>query len=83
METGTWYREKTFNQKNGKDEWKYYYVKDIIPETGEAEIDIYRIYHDGRVSEPRTGRTYSDLLEQMARVSEEYACSELHISPPG
>ena len=82
MQEGDWYREKSFNQKNGKDEWKYYYVRDIIPENNDAELDIYRIYYNGRVSEPRKGRSPADLIEQMTKVSSDYACSVLKIPPP-
>ncbi|MDX9800338.1 MAG: hypothetical protein RBT69_03265 [Spirochaetia bacterium] len=82
MEIGEWYREKAFNAKNGKEEWKYYYIREIIPENNSAEMDIYRIYFNGRVSAPRKWTSPVELIETLTKVSGDYACSVLKIKPP-
>ena len=82
LETGEWYREKVYNSSTGQEEWKYYYVNNYTAGTGDAELTIYRIDRRGRVLGPRTWTSSADLVEQMTKVSEDYACSVLKISPP-
>ena len=82
MENGEWYREKAFNPQNSKDEWKYYYVREVVPETATAEMDIYRVYYTGKVSAPRKGSSPVELIEKLTKVSGDYACSVLKIKAP-
>ena len=82
LEIGDWYREKTFNKKNGKDEWKYYYIKDINPETSIADIDVYRIYYNGNISEPKQYTSHIEVFEKCTRLSADYAITVLKIKPP-
>ncbi len=82
MEAGEWFREKVYNSTTGKEEWKYYYVNDIQPDGRNAELMVYKIDSRGRVMGPRNTTGYADLLEQLTKVSGEYACSVLKIEPP-
>jgi hypothetical protein len=82
MEIGDWYREKTFNAKNGKDEWKYYNIKNIIPENNSAEIDVYKIFYDGKISEPKKYTSSVEVFESCTKLSAEYAYASLKIKPP-
>ena len=82
MEAGEWFREKIYNSTTGKEEWKYYYVADILPDGKSAELTVYILNSKGRVLGPRNTTGYTDLLEQLTKVSEEYACSVLKIQPP-
>ena len=82
MENGEWYSEKVYNPIIGREEWKYYYVREIVPENNNAELDIYRVYYNGKVSSPRKFTSPVDLVEQMTKVSGDYACSVLNIKPP-
>ncbi len=40
MEAGGWFREKIYNSTTGKEEWKYYYVSDILPDGKTAELTV-------------------------------------------
>ncbi|MCL2792046.1 MAG: hypothetical protein FWD87_03050 [Spirochaetaceae bacterium] len=82
MEVGDWYREQTFNKKNGKKEWKYYTIKNITPENSTAEIDVYKIFHDKRISGPKQYFSDMEVFEKCTKVSAEYAHSRLKIKPP-
>ncbi|MCL2294968.1 MAG: hypothetical protein FWC36_08915 [Spirochaetes bacterium] len=82
MKIGDWYREQTFNLKNGKEEWKYYNVKNIILENNNAEIDVYKIFCDGNISAPRQYTSPIEVFENCTKLSAEYAYSELKIKPP-
>ena len=82
MEIGDWYREKTFNQKNGKDEWKYYQIKNINPETNIAEIVVYKIFFNGNISEPKQYTSPVEVFEKCTKLSADYAFTVLKIKPP-
>lgn len=82
MEIGDWYREKVFNSQNGKDEWKYYFIKELVPENKDVEMGAYRIYYDGKVSAPHKVTSLIELMEKLTKVSAEHACSVLKILAP-
>jgi len=82
MQAGEWFREKVYNTTTGKEEWKYYYINDIQSESKNAELTVYKIDSLGKVTGPRTTSGYAELLDQLTKVSEEYACSVLKIQPP-
>ena len=82
MKDGEWYREKTYNIKNGKEEWKYYNIKNINPENNIAEIDVYKIFYDGKISEPKKYNSPVEVFERFTKLSAEYAYSILKIKPP-
>ncbi len=82
MEAGQWFREKVYNSTTGKEEWKYYYITDILPDSKTAELKVYKIDSRGKVLGPRDTTGYAELLDQLTKVSEEYACSVLKIQPP-
>ena len=82
MEAGGWFREKIYNNASGKEEWKYYYVSDILPDGKTAELTVYILNSRGRVLGPRETTGDIDLIEQLTKVSEDYACSVLKIEPP-
>ena len=82
MEAGEWFREKVYSSRTGREEWKYYYVSEIKPDGVNAELTVYKIDSSGKVMGPRTTSGYAELLDQLTKVSEEYACSVLKIQPP-
>jgi len=82
MEIGDWYREQTYNLKNGKAEWKYYHIKNIIPENNIAEIDVYKIFHNGNISTPKQSNSPVEVFEKLTKLSAEYAYTVLKIKLP-
>ncbi len=81
MEKGEWYREKIFNLQNGKEEWKYYNIKEVIPGNNSVEIDVYKIYYTGKISAPRKYYSPMEVIEKCTKVSADYAYSILKIKP--
>ena len=81
MKAGDWYREKTFNLKNGKDEWKYYNIKEINPETNIADISVYKIFYNGNISEAKQYTSHIEVFEKCTKLSAEYAITVLKIKP--
>ncbi|MCL2705988.1 MAG: hypothetical protein FWE72_07245 [Spirochaetaceae bacterium] len=82
MEIGDWYREKTYNLKNGKEEWKYYHIKNINPENSMAEIDVYKIFYNGNISPPKQYASHIEVFEKCTKLSADYAYTVLKIKPP-
>jgi hypothetical protein len=82
MQSGEWYREKVFNLKNAMDEWKYYYIKEVVEGINTAEISVYKVYWTGKISEPRNFSCPIDVVEKLTKVSAEYACTILKLKPP-
>ena len=82
MDAGEWFREKIYSSTTGKEEWKYYYVSEILQDGKTAALTVYILNSRGRVLGPRETTGSIDLLEQLTKVSEEYACSVLKIQPP-
>ncbi len=82
MESGSWFREKSYNSRTGEEQWKYYYVLDILPDGQTVDLDVYILNSKGKVLGPHKTKGYTDLVDQLTKVSEDYACSVLKIQPP-
>ncbi|MEW5817501.1 MAG: hypothetical protein AB1798_19150 [Spirochaetota bacterium] len=78
MQAGEWYREEVVNPNNGKTEWKYYHITDVLYDNN-LGIEVYKVYWNGKISDKHVSQCSAEALAMCTRVAKDFALGVLHL----